>query len=391
MASPGRRPPSRLAGYLPTSGPLDGGGHWLDGVYQLARGAAKMSGKRTRRICSVVVLGSLILVSGCSGKSGQATAASAAAETHQAINVEVYRVARQDAVGQMHASGMVAFKNETALSFSAPGQIETLTVDEGDNVKVGQVLATLRRSSVGADAAEADLVRKTAQQNYDRVSRLFAGGAASQSDLDAARIALERARDILTLTAPATGVILRRDAVRGQVATAGQAILQLGEAAAGVVVRALLSSSDIAKVHVGDPVSIEVRGREPRPGHVIQISPKMATGMGAFEIEARFDDGSGLRSGEVAEVLISRDASTEAPIATTVFYVPAISLIDARADQAMIYVVDAGGIAKRRAVRTEGVTDRGVAVVEGLAEGEQVITRGASMVRDGDRVTVKKS
>jgi RND family efflux transporter MFP subunit len=351
-----------------------------------------MSGKRTRRICSVVVLGSLILVSGCSGKSGQATAASAAAETHQAINVEVYRVARQDAVGQMHASGMVAFKNETALSFSAPGQIETLTVDEGDNVKVGQVLATLRRSSVGADAAEADLVRKTAQQNYDRVSRLFAGGAASQSDLDAARIALERARDILTLTAPATGVILRRDAVRGQVATAGQAILQLGEAAAGVVVRALLSSSDIAKVHVGDPVSIEVRGREPRPGHVIQISPKMATGMGAFEIEARFDDGSGLRSGEVAEVLISRDASAEPPAATTtIFYVPAISLIDARADQAMIYVVDAGGIAKRRAVRTEGVTDRGVAVVEGLAEGEQVITRGASMVRDGDRVTVKKS
>jgi multidrug efflux pump subunit AcrA (membrane-fusion protein) len=57
----------------------------------------------------------------------------------------------------------------------------------------------------------------------------------------------------------------------------------------------------------------------------------------------------------------------------------------------MIYVVDASGVAKRRAVRTEGITDQGVAIVEGLAEGEQVITRGASMVREGDRVTVRKS
>jgi RND family efflux transporter MFP subunit len=297
---------------------------------------------------------------------------------------------------------MVAFKNETALSFNAPGQIETLTVDQGDNVNAGQVLATLRRASVGADAAEAELVRKTAQQNYDRVSRLFAGGAAPQTDLDNARIALERARNILTLTAPASGVILRRDAVRGQVAAAGQSILQLGEATAGVVVRASLSSSDVARVHVGDPVAIAVRGHAPRPGQVIQISPKMATGMGAFEVEARFDDGSDLRSGEVAEVLISPnvdvdvdadiDVGVDAPATTaSVFYIPAISLIDARADQAMIYVVDASGVAKRRAVRTEGITDKGVAIVEGLAEGEQVITRGASMVREGDRVTVRKS
>jgi RND family efflux transporter MFP subunit len=350
-----------------------------------------MGGKTIRLGCGSFALASLLLVSACSQKSGQAVAASAAPEAHRAVDVEVYQVARQDSASQVHASGMVAFKNETALSFNAPGQIETLTVDQGDNVKVGQVLATLRRSSVGADAAEADLVRRTAQQNYDRASRLFAGGAASQTDLDNARIALERARDILTLTAPATGVILRRDAVRGQVATAGQAILQLGEMTAGVVVKASLSSSDIARVHVGDPVVIVVRGRQSRAGHVIQISPKMATGMGAFEIEARFEDGADLRSGEVAEVLISHTAAADAPAPSNLFYIPAISLIDARADQAMIYVVDASGTAKRRAVRTEGVTDKGVAIAEGLAEGDQVITRGASMVREGDHVNVKKT
>ena len=56
----------------------------------------------------------------------------------------------------------------------------------------------------------------------------------------------------------------------------------------------------------------------------------------------------------------------------------------------MVYVVDDAGVARRRAIRTEGVMEQGVAVAEGLKVGDRVITRGASMVRDGDHVSVKK-
>ena len=338
----------------------------------------------------MAILGLALMASACSAKSGEAAATAVAPEAKQAVEVEIHEVARGAGAGAVRASGVVAFKNETTLGFNAPGQIDTLTVDQGSQVHAGQVLATLRRTSAGADAAEADLARRTAQQTYDRVSRLFASGAASQADLDAATLALERSREIISITAPASGVILRRDAVRGQVVSAGQAVLQLGEARAGVVVRASLSSADLGRVSIGDAVDIEVRGRERRPGRVTQISPKMAANMGAFEIEARFDKGADLRSGEVAEVFIfAKAASADAP-AKSVFFIPAISLIDARADQAMIYVVDETGVARRRAIRTEGVTDQGVVVVDGLKEGEKVISRGASMVRDGDRVNVKK-
>ena len=73
-----------------------------------------------------------------------------------------------------------------------------------------------------------------------------------------------------------------------------------------------------------------------------------------------------------------------------VYTVPAISLIDARADQGVVYVVDAEGKARRRAVETGGVSDRGVTILKGLSDGDSVITRGASMVRDGDAVSVAK-
>ena len=70
------------------------------------------------------------------------------------------------------------------------------------------------------------------------------------------------------------------------------------------------------------------------------------------------------------------------------FVIPAIALIDARADQGVVFVIDKDGKARRRAVETGGVSDRGVSILKGLAAGDRVITRGASMVRDGDAVRV---
>jgi RND family efflux transporter MFP subunit len=327
-----------------------------------------------------------LLAAACS--PGEASTAPAVEQKAQPVQVEVYQVEQHDLAGVIRASGQVAFKSETLLSFGAPGVIETLTVDGGDRVHAGQVLATLRRTTVGADAAESEVVRQTAQQTYDRISRLQAAGAASQADVDTARLALERARQTISIVAPASGVILSRAVERGQVVSQGQAVFQLGEDRTGVIVRAQLSSLEAARVRTGDLARIEVQGREPRTGKVTQISPKMSTGMGSFEAEIRFDDASGLRSGEVAEALVSARAG-DAPSKDN-FMIPAIALIDARADQGMVYVVDEKGVARRRAVQTEGMTDAGVVVIAGLQPGEKVVTRGASMVRDGDPVSVKQ-
>lgn len=299
------------------------------------------------------------------------------------IAVEVLPVSSASAAGEIRASGLVAYKRETALSFGAPGEIESLSVDVGDRVAAGQALARLRRTTSGADAAEAALARQTAQQTFDRVSKLFEAGAASQAELDAARLALERARERVVLAAPAAGVILRRDAEPGQIVSAGQAVLSLGEARAGIIVEASMTAPEVAQLQVGQPATISIRGREPMAGKVARIAEK-GTQSGVFTVEIQVENPNGLRAGEVAEVsLAGRDAGGAAT-----FIVPAISLVDARADQGVVYVVDGEGRARRRAVETGGVSDRGVAILKGLQDGDRVITRGASMVRDGDQVSV---
>lgn len=300
--------------------------------------------------------------------------------------VEVISAVSGNSAGIVRASGLLAYKRETALGFGTPGEIETLTVDEGDRVAAGQTLATLRKTTSGADASEAALARQTAEQNFERITRLHASGAASQVDLDNARLALERARERIAIVAPASGVILQRNAERGQMVSAGQPVLMLGEANTGLIVKASLASSAVTRIRLGDTVEVLVRGRDPLSGKVARIPARTADGSGSFEIEVQIDQPQGLRSGEVAEVLIS--SAVASSDTSKSFTVPAIALIDARADQGIVFVVDGEGKARSRAVETGGVTDDGVVILKGLAEGDRVITRGASMVRDGDQVRV---
>ena len=68
--------------------------------------------------------------------------------------------------------------------------------------------------------------------------------------------------------------------------------------------------------------------------------------------------------------------------------VPALSLLDGRDDQGIVFVVDGDNIARRRAVQTAGIGRDGVLVIEGLAIGDRVVAAGAAYVRDGEPVRI---
>lgn len=335
------------------------------------------------RLGGLALLG---LLAGCQGEAGEAPDAAPAPAV--AIAVDALSIAADGAGSGVRASGIVAYKREAALGFGAPGQIETLSVDAGDRVAAGQVIATLRKTTVGADEAEAALARQTAQQNFDRVTRLFEAGASSQAELDNARLALERTRERISIVAPSGGVVLAREAEPGQTVSAGQPVVIVGENRAGLIVRASMTPAEVAQVKVGDTASVLIEKRAPVSGTVLRIAPRGSMS-GTFEVEVGVSGVEGLRAGEVAEIsLAARAAVAATETAPGYFVIPAIALIDARADQGVVFVIDTEGKARRRAVETGGVTDAGVSILKGLAAGDRVITRGASMVRDGDAVRV---
>jgi multidrug efflux pump subunit AcrA (membrane-fusion protein) len=114
---------------------------------------------------------------------------------------------------------------------------------------------------------------------------------------------------------------------------------------------------------------------------VERIAAKSDGATGAFDVEVRLEDAEGLRSGMIGEVRIRAPGAAPGALA-----LPVLSLLDARADQGVVYVVDDDGVAHRRSIRTAGVLDGEVLVVEGLSAGERVVARGAAFVRDGEPV-----
>jgi HlyD family secretion protein len=86
---------------------------------------------------------------------------------------------------------------EANLIFVAPdetGRVRTLTVQEGDAVKTGDLLFTVDDDLQQADLAQVKASLKNAQQTFDRATMLLKSGAGTQKEFDAAEMILRDAQ-----------------------------------------------------------------------------------------------------------------------------------------------------------------------------------------------------
>jgi multidrug efflux pump subunit AcrA (membrane-fusion protein) len=113
------------------------------------------------------VLAAAIALAGCGDGNGAAKKAS------DAPVVTVVAVARDGAAGTVRASGMIGYQRETTLSFKVPGVIARLSVDEGDEVRAGQTLASLNLTEYSANVLESDAALRTAEAQLARAKTLF--------------------------------------------------------------------------------------------------------------------------------------------------------------------------------------------------------------------------
>jgi multidrug efflux pump subunit AcrA (membrane-fusion protein) len=101
---------------------------------------------------------------------------------------------------------------EHSLGARVPGRLETLTVDEGDEVKKGQLLGTLDRY-------------EQVKRDLERTEQFYKDGGATQQELERAQLAL---RD-QTIESPVDGVVLVKVREVGEVLGGGSPVLVVGD------------------------------------------------------------------------------------------------------------------------------------------------------------------
>ncbi len=313
--------------------------------------------------------------------------------------VRVSEARREAPEAGLRTIGVVAPTEEIRLSFKMGGVIASIGVVQGERVVRGQALAELDRQEVQAGLDQARALAQKAQRDLERGEALFADEVATREQVEDLRTASEVARAQLQaaefnarlarIEAPADGVILRKLAEQDELVAAGQPVLVLGNTSSGWIVKASLSDRERMQIDLGDAASIELDalpGRALR-GEVVELASAADPLTGTFEVRIAIADAvEGLVQGLVAKVILE-PAAAGGPVTT----IPVEALLEADGRTARVFIVarrDDATIAERVEVRIGRLVRDRVEVLGGLNGGEQVVTEGASWLRDGQPVRV---
>lgn len=325
-------------------------------------------------------------------------------DNSQAPSVTVVTPGKTMVAGEIEAPGTLAARRPMPVGVVGEGgQVLRVTVDAGDWVQQGQVLAVIDRSvqvrQAEAQSAQVEVARadaQLAQANLDRALQLVARGFVSKADVDRltatrdaavarvkvaeAQLGEQRARNQrLNILAPATGYVLARNVEPGQTVGAGSPALFTIASGGEMEMLAQLSEEQIAKLSVGTPASVTPTGSSQTfQGQVWQVAPVIdqTTRQGTARIALSF--APGLRPGGFATARINSGSFSATVLPE--------SAVLADSNGSFVYVVGPDNKAVRRPVKTGAVTAQGVAITEGLTGSEKVVLRAGRFLNPGESV-----
>jgi membrane fusion protein, multidrug efflux system len=296
----------------------------------------------------------------------------------------------------LHAVGLLTPKDEARLSFKVGGLIEAISVEEGQSVKTGQILAVLKQTEIGASVEQARQATQKARRDLDRGKALLSDGVTTEETVQDLTTAFNVANAVQSgtefnaahtrIAASADGVVLRKLAEANEVVQPGQTVLIVGGAKRGWVVRVGLADRDVVRIHLGDAARIEFDAWPGQKfiGRVSNIASAADGGTGTFTVEVQLEAG-GARfvQGLVAKVSLIPQGGGEVQV------IPVQALVEANDKEAGVFVLDPSTQTVRRIDIQIGRMNGGqIEVLGGLAAGAQVVTDGAAFLENGESVRV---
>jgi RND family efflux transporter MFP subunit len=301
-------------------------------------------------------------------------------------------------------SGPIKAVNSAFVKAKVAGELQGLTVREGDVVKAGQVIARVdstefqarvRQAQQQAEASKAQV--DIAKRNFDNNSSLVNQGFISKTALESSSANLAAAEasyraaqagsDVASkslndtiLRAPISGQIAQRLAQPGERVSVDARIVEIVDLSR-IELEASLSAADSLEVKVGQTAQIKVEGSTGTiAAKVSRINPSAMTGSRAVLTYLSLEPNTALRQGLFAQ----------GQLQTGVLQSLALPLSAVRTDKPQPYVqVIANGAVDHVTVEVLGRGDvQGVtfAAVKGVADGAQVLSGSVGKVRAGTAV-----
>ncbi|MDP1571788.1 MAG: efflux RND transporter periplasmic adaptor subunit [Vicinamibacterales bacterium] len=362
-----------------------------------------------------LVLATALVAAGC--RSETPTAAAEPDGPAPALDVAAVRATPGTIEAAIELSGTLAPRARVGVKPRMPGTLDSVLVDLGDHVRLGQVIATIDRRQIDAEVdaagasvqvaqaglASAEAALANAETEQARASSLFESGAlprqrletadtglraaVAQRDLARASVAqaeaaARRAREMqknATLTSPVAGHIVARHydagAMPGDLPVVVVADMREMKLEVGV------SELEAGRLRLGLPavVTVQARPGETFTGRLAAIAPEVDERNRHFRIEVRVDNpDQTLLSGMYATVRVVLDTAHE------VLTLPR-EAVATREGQSVAMRITGSDVAPTP-VETGLADGRRVQILSGLAAGDVVLADARRQLPAGARV-----
>ncbi len=330
------------------------------------------------------------LLTACGGESS--TPAAKRGTPAGAHLVTVLSVARESAAVTSEHTGTLRARRTLRVFTQEEGRITSLPFYEGDRVKQGDVLLRLDDALLKAELDKTLANRRQAELDLRRLSKLQQQKLVSDDERARAATALDVARaeervlrtrlGYAVETAPFGGLVSERLAEPGDVVAPNTHVLTITDPSS-LVTELSVSELILPDVAVGDPVRVRIDalGDQTFSGKVLRIHPTLDPRSRHGVVEVAIEPVPvGARAGQFCRVTLTT-AERERLL------IPFLALRRDRSGD-FVYRLDKERKVHRVAVRAgRNVGDR-VEILEGLAAGDPVVTRGFLGLREGMVVDV---
>ncbi len=327
---------------------------------------------------------SVVLVA-CSGSSGNSAQATPTAIPLPVIAQKpIYEVQRGDLTEELAFTGRIAPVAKQELGFGADGRVARIYVRRGDLVTKDQLLAELELGQDGYALRRAQANLKIAQLKLElarlqnpptsEVNRINL--AIQEQEVELAQIALDEINisyDGMQIKSPMDGTVLSVSTLEGAVAEANQPIIVIANLN-DLVVSAAVDSEDLDRLMVGMNVTASSIGKDiaASEGKIRALPYPYGNG------ETESTDGSvqveldqpppqlGYEVGDMVSVSVILEQKADVlwlPISATREF-----------EGRYFVIVREGDVERRVDVKVGIVDDDRIEIVEGLAEGQVVVS-----------------
>lgn len=313
---------------------------------------------------------------------------SAAPETPPAVAVRIVAVEQKALPSSEEVVGTVRAKLRAAIEAKVSGRIEALLVAPGQTVKASELIAQLDARELQAKLDQALAMHEQATKDLARARDLMEKKITTQAEFDSVqareRVAVGSVKETETmlgytrLVAPFDGIVTRKLADVGDLATPGKPIIEMEDPSA-LRFEADVPEALIGNVKLGAKLPVRV-GAAAFDGTVVEMAPVADAASRTFLVKLDLPPAEGTRSGQFGRVWVATGESQT-------IRVPAAAIVP-RGQMETVFVAEKSH-AQLRIVRTGKRTNGEVELLSGINPGESIVIEGAEQLRDGQPITLK--